>query len=93
MTEVDYGSVNNALQVLTDAYDTIVMIINETQAAISSLQESWAGVSEQEYEGVQSRWTDDVQQLQEALGECIGSLSQMTIGSGQDLTFALPGDA
>jgi WXG100 family type VII secretion target len=90
MTGVNYGHVTNAAQALTDAYETIVMILQETQAAISPLQETWAGVSEQEYEGVQNRWLTDVQQLQDSLGGCIGTLNQMAINYSQDLTFPLP---
>jgi len=91
-TSINWGSVNNASQALTDAFDTISAIINDTQTAISPLQETWSGVSEQEYEGVQSRWSEDLQLLQDALNRCVGMLDQMAVNAIQDPTFPLPGN-
>jgi uncharacterized protein YukE len=93
MNGVNYGHVNNAGELLTDAYYAISMILTETEAAIAPLQGTWSGPSEQEYEGVQARWTSDLQQLKSSLGQCIGTLGQLAIDSGQDITFPLPDGA
>jgi WXG100 family type VII secretion target len=90
MTGANYGPVSNAAQALTDAYDSITMILDETQAAIGPLQQTWSGVSEQEYETVQARWTSDLQQLQSSLAQAIALLGQVTITPIPDLTFPLP---
>jgi WXG100 family type VII secretion target len=87
---VNYGRVSNAEQVLADAYDTIAQILADTQAAVAPLQETWAGPSQEEYQGLQQRWLDDLQDMNTALGEYLGVLSQMAVNCNHDLTFPVP---
>lgn len=92
MTEsfVDYGRVADLEQVLFDAYNTIAQIISDTEAAISKLEDTWSGNSQEEYQGVQQRWMFDIQLMNEALGEYIGTFSQMATNPNQDLILPMP---
>jgi len=87
---VDYGHVSNAEQALADACDAIAQILDDTQVAVSRLQDTWAGTSQDEFQGLQQRWLDDLQQMNTVLGEYIGVLSQMAVNSSQDLVFPVP---
>jgi WXG100 family type VII secretion target len=86
----DYGHVANVEQALSDAYSTIAQILAETQAAVSRLQDTWSGFSQTEYQDVQQRWTDDLQQMNAALGQYIGTFSQLAPCSSQDLVLPAP---
>jgi WXG100 family type VII secretion target len=87
---VDYGHVSNAEQALADARDAIAQILDDTQAAVSRLEGTWAGTSQDEYQAVQQRWLDDLQQMNTVLGEYIGVLNQMAVNSSQDLVLPAP---
>jgi WXG100 family type VII secretion target len=86
---VDYH-VANAEQALSDAYSTISQILADTEAAVGRLQETWSGFSQTEYQDVQQRWVNDLQQMQATLGRYIGTFSQLAPSCSQDLVLPAP---
>ena len=80
---VNYGRVDNVGLALADAVNAIQTILDGLQGAIQPLRATWAGVSEDEYEGVQLRWSDDITGMTSALSTYNDVLSQMKINYSQ----------
>ena len=87
---VNYGHVDNVEQALTDATQQVQNVLDNLQAVVNSLRGSWAGVSEDEYEPVQTRFNNDMAGMQAALAKYNSTLSDMkwnTFNTDQNLAF------
>lgn len=79
---VNYGSVDNVEQALQDCDQSIGKVLDRLQNVIGNLQGSWAGVSQDEYQQVQARWTADLNDMQALLVKYSGVLDEMKINYG-----------
>ncbi len=79
---VDYGSVSNVYQALEDADMAIQRVLTQLEDVINPLRASWSGASEAEYTAVQSRWNNDMGQMNALLGAYRNTLDDMTVNYG-----------
>jgi 6 kDa early secretory antigenic target len=76
---VDYGHVGSVEQALQDADNAIQRVLDELHDVINPLRASWSGASEAQYGWVQTRWNDDIGQMNALLTHYASTLSEMTI--------------
>src|ERR1700683_1155537 len=79
---VDYGQVNNVYEALEDADNAIQRVLNQLQDTISTLQGSWSGESESQYQVVQARWNNDMSQMNSTRASSRATLDEMAINYG-----------
>lgn len=81
---VNYSGVGDVLDMLTDADSKIQAQISQLQQDIQPLQATWSGVSEEEYQRVQAKWTIHMTTMQGILnGPVRNTLNEMQINYAQ----------
>lgn len=79
---VNYGAVANVYQALEDADASIGKVLAQLDDVISPLRATWSGASEAEYTMVQTRWNNDIAQMNSLLTQYRSTLDEMTINYG-----------
>jgi WXG100 family type VII secretion target len=75
---VNYGQVNDVLDALQGADQSIGMVLDELQHTIGPLVSSWLGPSQQEYSNVQARWNNDMNDMSAQLVKSAAVLEGMS---------------
>lgn len=75
---VNYGATNNVIDDLSSANSQIQQQLDDLQTTIQGLQATWSGASNSEYTIAQTRWNNDMTQMQGMLpvyGQTLNDMS------------------
>jgi len=79
---VNYGHVGNVEDALQDADNQINAVLANLNDMVQTLRATWAGVSEDEYIMVQTRWNNDTADMQNVLARYNSTLGEMSYNYG-----------
>jgi WXG100 family type VII secretion target len=86
---INYTATSNIIDDLTQADSAIQGALNNLQDAIGPLRATWSGASDDEYSIVQTRWNNDMAQMQSLLPVYSNTLHDMSHNyNGTDLRIA-----
>jgi early secretory antigenic target protein ESAT-6 len=74
---VNYSATSNIVDELSAADNSIQGVLNNLQDTISQLRSTWSGASDDEYNIVQTRWNNDMAQMQSLLPKFSQTLDNM----------------
>jgi WXG100 family type VII secretion target len=74
---VNYAGVENVEELLQQANQAIVALLENVQGTVSKLQPYWAGPSNDEYQIRQAKWTADMADMQQILVRYNSTLSDL----------------
>jgi WXG100 family type VII secretion target len=74
---VSYGATGNVVDDLSSADSQIQGVLSNLQEAITPLQATWSGASDDEYTIAQNRWNSDMAQMQAMLPQYAQTLDDM----------------
>src|ERR1700722_3011842 len=87
---VNYSGVNDVEIALTDADKAVNQILDEVTTAVQPLVASWAGSSQEAYQQIQRKWSQDLHDMSTILSKYAPTLEEMrTNYSGTDNNLAL----
>jgi WXG100 family type VII secretion target len=79
---VNYNSTNNVIDDLSSANSQIQQQLDDLQTTIQGLQATWSGASNSEYTVAQTRWNNDMTQMQGMLPVYSQTLHNMSSNYG-----------
>jgi WXG100 family type VII secretion target len=79
---VNYGSVNDVKDVLSDATNAVSQILDSINQTVGPLVASWQGSSQDAYSQIQAKWNSDTQDMQSLLSQYAPTLDEMSVNYG-----------